>query len=114
MTLTSVDKDPETRTMTYTTQFDAPVARVWQVWSDPRQLDGGGAADLPGDGPNADLPTTMVRVTLQEQAGGGTRMEIASTFPSLEAMEQLIAMGMEEGMAAAIGQIDQLLAPQGR
>ncbi|WP_346270760.1 hypothetical protein [Pseudonocardia sp.] len=33
------------------------------------------------------------------------------TFPSLEAMEQLIAMGMEEGMAAAVGQIDQLLAP---
>jgi hypothetical protein len=29
-------------------------------------------------------------------------------------MEQLIAMGVEEGMAAAIGQIDQLLAPQGR
>jgi hypothetical protein len=29
-------------------------------------------------------------------------------------MEQLIAMGMEEGLTAAIGQIDQLLAPQGR
>jgi uncharacterized protein YndB with AHSA1/START domain len=72
-----------------------------------------GFADDAGN-PNADLPTTTVRVTLQEQAGGGTRMEIASTFPSLEAMEQLIAMGVEEGMAAAIGQIDQLLAPQGR
>jgi hypothetical protein len=36
-------------------------------------------------------------------------MAIETTFPSPEAMEQMIAMGMEEGMSAALGQIDALL-----
>ena len=40
---------------------------------------------------------------------GGTRMEIVSTFPSHEAMEQLVAMGMEEGLRASMGQIDDVL-----
>ena len=37
-------------------------------------------------------------------------MAIETQFPSLEAMEQLVAMGMEEGMVAAAGQIDAILA----
>jgi hypothetical protein len=37
-------------------------------------------------------------------------MELASTFPSVEAMEQLVAMGMEEGIREAMGQMDALLA----
>ena len=37
-------------------------------------------------------------------------MTIESQFPSVEAMEQLVAMGMEEGMASALGQIDAILA----
>ena len=40
----------------------------------------------------------------------GTRMVIETTFPSREAMEQMIEMGMEEGMSAAMGQIDGILA----
>jgi hypothetical protein len=36
-------------------------------------------------------------------------MVIETSFPSKESMEQLISMGMEEGMAAAVGQIDDLL-----
>jgi uncharacterized protein YndB with AHSA1/START domain len=39
VTVTTVKKDPETRTLTISAQFDAPVARVWQVWDDPRQLE---------------------------------------------------------------------------
>ncbi len=39
MTVTSVDKDPANRTMTIVSEFPAPVARVWQVWDDPRQLE---------------------------------------------------------------------------
>jgi hypothetical protein len=31
-------------------------------------------------------------------------------FPSLEAMEQMVEMGMEEGLTMAVGQIDGLLA----
>jgi hypothetical protein len=37
-------------------------------------------------------------------------MSIESTFPSIEAMEQLIAMGMEQGLSEAVGQIDAILA----
>ena len=68
-----------------------------------------GFADDAGN-PNPDMPTMIIRVTLSERAGGGTRVTIATKFPSVEAMEQLIAMGMEEGMAAAMGQMDELLA----
>ncbi|MEZ5144573.1 MAG: hypothetical protein R2726_18975 [Acidimicrobiales bacterium] len=39
----------------------------------------------------------------------GTRMTIQSRFPSREAMEQMVAMGMEDGITLAIGQMDDLL-----
>jgi uncharacterized protein YndB with AHSA1/START domain len=39
MTVISVVKDAEARTLTITARFDAPIGRVWQVWSDPRQLE---------------------------------------------------------------------------
>lgn len=60
--------------------------------------------------PNSDLPMNTVRVTIEEANAGRTRMTIASIFPSTEAMEQLIAMGMEEGLTQAIGQVDAILA----
>ncbi len=59
--------------------------------------------------PNTDMPSTEVRVTIVE-AGDRTRMSIASIFPSTAAMEQVLAMGMEEGLAQAVGQIDAILA----
>jgi hypothetical protein len=37
-------------------------------------------------------------------------MTIESTFPSREAMEQLISMGMDQGMQEALGQIEAVLA----
>jgi hypothetical protein len=37
-------------------------------------------------------------------------MTLVSTFPSTEAMEQVLAMGMEEGIRASLGQIDAILA----
>jgi hypothetical protein len=39
----------------------------------------------------------------------GTQMVIETTFPSRDAMEQVVSMGMEEGMVEALGQIDELL-----
>jgi uncharacterized protein YndB with AHSA1/START domain len=39
MSVTSVHKDPEARTITITAEFDASVDRVWQLWADPRQLE---------------------------------------------------------------------------
>jgi uncharacterized protein YndB with AHSA1/START domain len=35
----SVVRDARARTLTVTARFDAPVHRVWQVWSDPRRLE---------------------------------------------------------------------------
>jgi uncharacterized protein YndB with AHSA1/START domain len=149
------------RTMTITARFDAPIERVWQVWSDPRQLErwwgpptfpatvldqdlvpGGGVTYLmtgpegdrhrgwwrvlSRDAPhglefeggfaddagrfNPEMPTTRARVRLREESDGGRSMEIRSIFPTVEAMEQMVAMGMQEGMSAALGQVDALLA----
>lgn len=164
MTVTSVQKDLEARTMSLTAQFDASVERVWEIWSDPRQLErwwgpptypatvvdheltAGGAVSYYMTGPDGDKyrgwwrvlaveaphrlefedgfadeggtpdlgkPTTTTRVTLRAQPDGGTRMDITSTFPTSEAMEQMIAMGMEEGITAAVGQVDEILASPG-
>jgi uncharacterized protein YndB with AHSA1/START domain len=59
--------------------------------------------------PNPDMPTMVMRVTITDQGDGTTGMSVETTFPSLEAMEQMIAMGMDEGMSAALSQIDELL-----
>ena len=47
---------------------------------------------------------------LAERAGGGTRMTVTSTYASRRAMEQVLEMGMEEGIREAAGQIDGILA----
>ena len=60
--------------------------------------------------PNPDMPGMSVRVTIEAIDGGRTRMSIESRFPNTEAMEQILAMGMEEGLTLAVGQIDAILA----
>ena len=60
--------------------------------------------------PNPDLPIMTARVAIEEIGDGRTRMSIESAFPSAEAMEQVLAMGMEEGLKQAVGQIDAILA----
>ena len=57
---------------------------------------------------NEAMPTMVMRVEITDRPGGVT-MTIASRFPSLEAMDQLLAMGMEEGLQEALGQIDAIL-----
>ena len=160
MTVTSVVKDPDARTLTITARFDAPIGRVWQVWSDPRQLERwwgppmypatvtehdlapGGSVTYYMTGPEGErhggwfrvravdpphnleldagfadadghaipeTPTAVIRVALSEPAGGGTQMTITTAWASDEAMEQMLATGMEAGMTAAVGQIDALL-----
>ena len=37
-------------------------------------------------------------------------MSITSVFQTREAMEKVLAMGMEEGLKSAVGQIDAILA----
>jgi len=60
--------------------------------------------------PNSDLPSTESRLRIEEIGDGRTRMSIISIFPSRVAMEQILAMGMEEGLTQAVGQIDAILA----
>ena len=59
---------------------------------------------------DSDMPVMVARVGIEELGSGRTRMSIQSTFPSTEAMEQLLAMGMESGLTEALGQIDAILA----
>jgi uncharacterized protein YndB with AHSA1/START domain len=159
MSVTSIEKDFETLTLTMIADFDAPVERVWQLWADPRLLErwwgpptypstferhdftpGGevtyfmtgpdgqrhrgwwritslnppkslefsdGFADQDGK-PIDDMPVTSVQMQLTEM-DGGTRMELRSTFDSKEQMQQLVEMGMVEGLQQAVGQMDALL-----
>jgi uncharacterized protein YndB with AHSA1/START domain len=161
MTVTDVRKDPTALTMTLESEWDAPIASVWQLWADPRKLErwwgpptypatvvehelrpGGkvsyfmtgpegdqqhgwwkvtaveerhrldledGFADKEGN-PDVTMPTMRFTVTLAEQPSGATRMVIETRFPSREAMDQMLEMGMEEGMAAANSQIADILA----
>ena len=60
--------------------------------------------------PNADMPVNKINVTITELGGGRTRMSIASRYADTAAMEQQLAMGMEEGLTQAVGQIDAILA----
>jgi len=65
------------------------------------------------DAPAADLPVTRASVTLTP-TGSGTRMVIVSSFATTEALDQLVGMGMLEGLRQAVGQIDDLLATTAR
>jgi uncharacterized protein YndB with AHSA1/START domain len=64
--------------------------------------------------PNPEMPVMTMRVSIDAQSDGKARMTIETTFPSPEAMDQLVAMGMEEGITAAISQIDGLLVAEVR
>ena len=39
MSVTSVEKDFDSLSLTLIADFDAPIERVWQLWADPRQLE---------------------------------------------------------------------------
>ena len=153
MTVTSVDKDPQHRTMTLTAEFPATMAGVWQLWADPRRLERwwgppshpatvvehdlrpGGTVSYYVTGPDGQrspgrwrvltvsapaglefemsdpgIPALRVRVTIGPGPGDRTRMVIVTTFPSTGAMDQLIGMGYEQGLSAAVAQIDEVLA----
>jgi uncharacterized protein YndB with AHSA1/START domain len=73
-----------------------------------------GFADSSGQ-PDPTMPTMSITVQLDEETAGRTRMRVATTFSSTESMEQVLAMGIEEGMIEAMSQIDDILsAPAGR
>jgi uncharacterized protein YndB with AHSA1/START domain len=76
----------------------------------PRRLEvEDGFADADGV-PLEDMPTMTMRVELAERGDGGTRVVIVSTFASAEAFDQVLEMGVEQGMRESMGQMDAVLA----
>lgn len=75
----------------------------------PRRLDF--ANGLAGDNgePAPGVEPTSAYMTL-EAVDGGTRMTAVTHFVDVEQMELLLGMGMHDGMAQAIGQIDLLVS----
>ena len=67
-----------------------------------------------GFGEDADAATTkmpsMRMVFSFSKTATGSRFESVTYFPSLEAMEELVKMGMVEGTKSAMSQIDAVLA----
>ena len=100
------------RSSYYMTGPEGQKARGWWQFvalDEPNKLEfDDGFSDESGT-PDASMPTIRIRVDLEE-AGPGTRMTITSQFSTADQMEQLVQMGMVEGMTAALGQIDELLA----
>lgn len=160
MPVTAVEKDLDRLTLTIVAEFAAPARRLWDAYTDPRQLERfwgpptypatftrhdavpGGRSDYAMTGPEGDthhgywewtavepgrsfevrdgfagddgtpndaLPT--VRMVFEfEETDAGSRLTTTSHFDSLEQLEQLVAMGMEEGTREAMAQIDAVLA----
>jgi uncharacterized protein YndB with AHSA1/START domain len=74
----------------------------------PHRLDfANGLAGDDGE-PMADIEPMAASATFEAHEGG-TQMTVVSRFVDSAQMEKLIDMGMEEGMAQALGQIDSLL-----
>lgn len=87
----------------------APGWWKFAVIDEPNRLEfEDGFSDPSGD-PDESMPKIAVVVTF-EAIEGGARMTTVSRFASVEQLDQLVAMGMEEGMRGAMGQIDALLA----
>jgi uncharacterized protein YndB with AHSA1/START domain len=160
MTVTNVQKDLDSLTLTITTEFAATPERVWQLWADPRQLERwwgpptypatmdshdlrpGGRVEYHMTGPtgdqprglwdvlqverprtlvfrdlfadekfnpNLELPAMTGTVTIEPIDAARTQMTIKNQFETREGMDKVLAMGMEEGMTLALGQIDAIL-----
>lgn len=160
MPITSINSDKNALTLTVVGDYPVPVERLWQAYTDPRQLEkfwgpeewpatftehdvrvgGRSAYHMTGpdgsqsrgywrflavepgrrfeveDGfaqesgqPNEQMPSMRMDFSFEPTATG-SRFTGVTTFPSLEAMEQLVQMGMIEGMKSAMGQLDAVLA----
>jgi uncharacterized protein YndB with AHSA1/START domain len=160
MPITSVEKDLDALTMTVVANFAATRERLWEAYTDPRQIEKfwgpvewpatftrhdvyvGGRSAYFMTGPdgersagfweflavddgkyfevrdgfagesgeeNTDMPSMRMTFSF-EDTDGGSRLVTTTHFGSLDQLEQLLGMGMEEGMASAMGQIDEVLA----
>ena len=160
MPITEVISNDQDLTLTIIADYAVPVERLWDAYSNPRQLEKfwgpvewpatftrhdmavGGESHYFMTGPdgtkaggwfrflaveplrlievqdgftdehgakNTDMPTMHMRFTF-ESTPTGSRFRSVSTFTSIESMQQLVQMGMMEGMRSAMSQIDTVLA----
>jgi uncharacterized protein YndB with AHSA1/START domain len=95
MTITSVDTNPDNLSIALIADFDAPIDRVWELWSDPRKLERwwgpprypatfekhdltpGGEATYLMTGPEGDTSRGMWRVTAVDPP---TSLEFTDAF----------------------------------
>lgn len=59
--------------------------------------------------PNPDMPSMRMTYLFEEHAQG-SRLATTTYFGSQQELEQLLEMGMEEGLLSAMGQIDDVVA----
>ena len=59
--------------------------------------------------PNETMPTMRMVFTF-EPTSSGSRVTSVTSFPSLDAMQRLVDMGMIDGLRSAMGQLDAVLA----
>ncbi|MAT06244.1 MAG: ATPase [Acidimicrobiaceae bacterium] len=160
MPITSVEKDLDALTMTVVADFAASRQRLWEAYTDPRQIEKfwgpvewpstftrhdvfvGGRSEYHMTGPdgersggfweflavddgksfevrdgfagadgteNPDMPSMRMTFSF-EDTDDGSRLVTTTHFGSLDQLEQLIEMGMEDGMRSAMSQIDDVLA----
>jgi uncharacterized protein YndB with AHSA1/START domain len=160
MPITSVEKDLDALTMTVVADFAATRERLWEAYTDPRQIERfwgpvewpatftrhdvfvGGRSVYFMTGPdgersagfweflavddgaffevrdgfagddgeeNTAMPSMRMTFSFQDTENG-SRLVTTTYFGSLDQLEQLLGMGMEEGMTSAMGQIDHVLA----
>ncbi len=160
MPVTSVQHDPEKLTLSVVADFAVPVQRLWNAYTDPRQIEKfwgpvewpatftrhdvieGGRSEyymtspegekaggyweflsvdegrsfevtdgfVDEDGrPNPEMPSMRMTFSFEE-TDDGSRLITTTYFRSKEELDQLLAMGMEEGMLSAMSQIDAVLA----
>lgn len=92
---------------------DGEIARGWWRFTAvdaPRRLEfDDGFADDSGQ-PVEAMGETHAIVTFEELGPGRTRMTVVSRFESVEQLQQMVEMGMEEGLRGALDQIDGILA----
>ena len=91
---------------------DGEKARGWWRFTaldEPRSLDFEDGFSDDSGAPNPQMPTMRMHVDL-ESTGNGTRMTVTTYFNNADEMEQLVTMGLVEGLEGAAGQIDGILA----
>ena len=91
MTVRSIDKNVETKTMVITAEFTATIADVWQLWADPRLLEQWwGPPDFPATFEQHDLtPGGTITYSLSG-AEAGDRFDATWKVVEVEAPTRLV------------------------